>query len=92
MELLWWINRKNYERTKNRHKAIIRGRSSFGPQNFEVEPKDEEVYFGEKNSIHIIDLTQTVDFIKNALVQVHKVISVEVNCLWYPLKNKLQNR
>ena len=31
--------------------------------------------FGEKNSIHIIDLTQTVDFIKNALVQVHKVIS-----------------
>ena len=31
--------------------------------------------FGEKNSIHIIDLTQTVDFIKNALTQVHKVIS-----------------
>ena len=31
--------------------------------------------FGEKNSIHIIDLTQTVDFIKNALFQVHKTIS-----------------
>ena len=31
--------------------------------------------FGEKNSIHIIDLTQTVEFLKNALVQVHKVIS-----------------
>ena len=31
--------------------------------------------FGEKNSIHIIDLTQTVDFIKIALTQVHKVIS-----------------
>ena len=31
--------------------------------------------FGEKNSIHIIDLTQTVDFLKNALVQVHKVIT-----------------
>ena len=31
--------------------------------------------FGEINSIHIIDLTQTVDFIKNALTQVHKVIS-----------------
>ena len=31
--------------------------------------------FGEKNSIHIIDLTQTVDFLKNALVEVHKVIS-----------------
>ena len=31
--------------------------------------------FGEKNSIHIIDLTQTVEFLKNALTQVHKVIS-----------------
>ena len=31
--------------------------------------------FGEKNSIHIIDLTQTVEFIKNAFLQVHKVIS-----------------
>lgn len=31
--------------------------------------------FGEKNSIHIIDLTQTVDFLKSALVQVHKIIA-----------------
>ena len=31
--------------------------------------------FGEKNSIHIIDLTQTVDFIKNALAEVHKTIA-----------------
>ena len=31
--------------------------------------------FGEKNSIHIIDLTQTVDFLKSALNQVHKVIA-----------------
>ena len=35
----------------------------------------EKYIFGEKNSIHIIDLTQTVEFIKSALVQVHKVIS-----------------
>ena len=28
-----------------------------------------------KNSIHIIDLAQTVEFIKNALVQVHKKAS-----------------
>ena len=31
--------------------------------------------FGEKNSIHIIDLTLTVNFIKDALTKVHKVIS-----------------
>ena len=35
----------------------------------------KQYIFGEKNSIHIIDLTQTVNFLKNALVQVHKVIS-----------------
>ena len=38
-------------------------------------PKMKKFIFGEKNSIHIIDLTQTVEFIKNALIQVHKVIS-----------------
>ena len=29
----------------------------------------------KENSIHIIDLTQTVEFLKNALQQVHKTIS-----------------
>ena len=40
-----------------------------------MESKDEKIYFWRKNSIHIIDLTQTVDFLKNALNVVHKVIS-----------------
>tara|TARA_B100000780_G_C20927743_1_gene369765 strand:- start:50 stop:754 length:705 start_codon:yes stop_codon:yes gene_type:complete len=31
--------------------------------------------FGEKNSIHIIDLTQTVVYFKNALTEVYKCIS-----------------
>ena len=38
-----------------------------------MEPKNEKGIF-EKNC-HIIDLTQTVDFLKNALSQVHKVIT-----------------
>ena len=74
MELLWWINRK-YERAKSRYKTVIRSRCIPRPQDIEVEPKNEKYIFGEKNSIHIIDLTQTVEFIKNALVQVHKIIS-----------------
>ena len=40
-----------------------------------MESQNEEFYFGEKNSIHIIDLTQTVNFLKNALVEVHKCIA-----------------
>ena len=31
--------------------------------------------FGEKNSIHIIDLTQTVTYFKNALTEIYKCIS-----------------
>jgi len=31
--------------------------------------------FGEKNSIHIIDLTQTVSFFNNALKEIHKCIA-----------------
>ena len=37
--------------------------------------QNEKIHFWGKNSIHIIDLTQTVEFLKNALVQVHKTIS-----------------
>ena len=35
----------------------------------------KQYIFGEKNSIHIIDLTQTVIFFKNALSEIYKCIS-----------------
>ena len=35
----------------------------------------KQFIYGEKNSIHIIDLTQTVVLIKNAMKEVHKCIS-----------------
>ena len=47
----------------------------LGHKTFRWNPKMKQYIFGEKNSIHIIDLTQTVEFLKNALVQVHKTIS-----------------
>ena len=47
----------------------------LGHKTLRWNPKMKKYIFGEKNSIHIIDLTQTVEFIKNALVQVHKIIS-----------------
>ena len=47
----------------------------LGHKTLRWNPKMKRYIFGEKNSIHIIDLTQTVDFLKNALVQLHKVIS-----------------
>ncbi len=47
----------------------------LGHKTLRWNPKMKKYIFGEKNSIHIIDLTQTVEFLKNALVEVHKTIS-----------------
>ena len=56
-------------------KQLLEAGVHLGHKTLRWNPKMKKYIFGEKNSIHIIDLTQTVDFIKNALVQAHKVIS-----------------
>ena len=56
-------------------KQLLEAGVHLGHKTLRWNPKMKQYIFGEKNSIHIIDLTQTVDFLKNALTQVHKVIS-----------------
>jgi small subunit ribosomal protein S2 len=56
-------------------KQLLEAGVHLGHKTLRWNPKMKRYIFGEKNSIHIIDLTQTVDFIKNALVEVHKVIA-----------------
>ena len=56
-------------------KQLLEAGVHLGHKTLRWNPKMQKYIFGEKNSIHIIDLTQTVEFIKNALVQVHKIIS-----------------
>ncbi len=56
-------------------KQLLEAGVHLGHKTLRWNPKMKKFIFGEKNSIHIIDLTQTVEFIKNALVQVHKVIA-----------------
>ena len=56
-------------------KQLLEAGVHLGHKTLRWNPKMKRYIFGEKNSIHIIDLTQTVDFLKNALTQVHKVIS-----------------
>ena len=56
-------------------KQLLEAGVHLGHKTLRWNPKMKKYIFGEKNSIHIIDLTQTVEFIKNALVQVHKVIA-----------------
>ena len=56
-------------------KQLLEAGVHLGHKTLRWNPKMKKYIFGEKNSIHIIDLTQTVDFIKSALNQVHKVIA-----------------
>jgi small subunit ribosomal protein S2 len=56
-------------------KQLLEAGVHLGHKTLRWNPKMKQYIFGEKNSIHIIDLTQTVDFLKNALTEVHKVIS-----------------
>ena len=56
-------------------KQLLEAGVHLGHKTLRWNPKMKSYIFGEKNSIHIIDLTQTVELIKNALVQVHKTIA-----------------
>ena len=56
-------------------KQLLEAGVHLGHKTLRWNPKMKQYIFGEKNSIHIIDLTQTVEFLKNALMQVHKIIS-----------------
>tara|TARA_A100001011_G_C14206907_1_gene798190 strand:+ start:231 stop:1016 length:786 start_codon:yes stop_codon:yes gene_type:complete len=56
-------------------KQLLEAGVHLGHKTLRWNPKMKSYIFGEKNSIHIIDLTQTVNYLKNALVEVHKCIS-----------------
>ncbi len=56
-------------------KQLLEAGVHLGHKTLRWNPKMKSFIFGEKNSIHIIDLTQTVNFLKTALVEVHKCIS-----------------
>ena len=66
---------KNMNVPKVDIKQLLEAGVHLGHKTLRWNPKMKKYIFGEKNSIHIIDLTQTVDFIKSALAQVHKTIS-----------------
>tara|TARA_B100000579_G_C22692020_1_gene785497 strand:- start:135 stop:899 length:765 start_codon:yes stop_codon:yes gene_type:complete len=56
-------------------KQLLEAGVHLGHKTLRWNPKMKEYIFGDKNSIHIIDLTQTVVFMKNALSEIHKCIS-----------------
>ena len=56
-------------------KQLLEAGVHLGHKTLRWNPKMKSFIFGEKNSIHILDLTQTVTLLKKALMEVHKCIS-----------------
>tara|TARA_B100000700_G_C14864576_1_gene770303 strand:- start:114 stop:908 length:795 start_codon:yes stop_codon:yes gene_type:complete len=56
-------------------KQLLEAGVHLGHKTLRWNPKMKSFIFGEKNSIHILDLTQTVTLIKKALTEVHKCVA-----------------
>ena len=56
-------------------KNLLEAGVHLGHKTFRWNPKMSKFIFGSKNSIHIIDLVQTLEMINAALVEIHKCIS-----------------
>ncbi len=56
-------------------KNLLEAGVHLGHKTFRWNPKMNKFIFGAKNSIHIIDLVQTLEMINVALAEIHKCIS-----------------
>ena len=72
---LWWNNRENMKLPNVTIKQLLEAGVHLGHKTFRWNPKMEEFIFGSKNSIHIIDLVQTLEMTNVALLEIHKCIS-----------------
>ena len=54
----------------------------FGHQTQRWNPRMGQFIYGERNGIHIMDLTQTVPMLDAALKAIQDKLKVDVFCLW----------
>ena len=72
---LWWNNRKTMNLPIVTIKQLLEAGVHLGHKTFRWNPKMSKFIFGSKNSIHIIDLVQTLEMVNKALLEIHKCIS-----------------
>ena len=56
-------------------KQLLEAGVHLGHKTFRWNPKMDKYIFGSKNSIHIIDLVQTLEMANSALIEIHKCIA-----------------
>jgi len=72
---LWWINREIMRLPSVTIKQLLEAGVHLGHKTFRWNPKMSKFIFGSKNSIHIIDLVQTLEMVNAALQEMHKCIT-----------------
>ena len=75
MERLWWKNRETMKLPSVTIKQLLEAGVHLGHKTFRWNPKMSKFIFGSKNSIHIIDLVQTLEMTNVALQEIHKCIA-----------------
>ena len=61
----------------------------LGHKTLRWNPKMKKYIFGKRDSIHIIDLTQTLELTKIALEKIHKQLQIMEKFYLFQQKNKL---
>ena len=56
-------------------KQLLEAGVHLGHKTFRWNPKMSKFIFGSKNSIHIIDLVQTLELVNKAMLEIHKCIA-----------------
>ena len=71
---LWWNNRETMKLPSVTIKQLLDAGVHLGHKTFRWNPKMSQYIFGSKDSIHIIDLVQTLEMTNVALHEIHKCI------------------
>ena len=69
-------------------KELLEAGVHLGHKTFRWNPKMKKFIFGEKNSIHIIDLLQTVKLLNNAMLEMHKCVAAGGKILFVSTKKQ----
>ena len=69
-------------------KQLLEAGVHLGHKTFRWNPKMSKFIFGSKESIHIIDLVQTLELVKVSLQEIHKCISSDGKILFVSTKKQ----
>tara|TARA_Y100000741_G_C18244873_1_gene555100 strand:- start:1181 stop:2044 length:864 start_codon:yes stop_codon:yes gene_type:complete len=69
-------------------KELLEACVHLGHKTFRWNPKMKKYIFGAKNSIHIIDLVQTLEMINSSLAEIHKCVSAGGKVLFVSTKKQ----